>query len=143
MISYNLACIRGHEFEGWFKNSAAYDSQEATGVLCCPLCGEAKIRKAIMSPSVRTSATKAKGRIEIIPPAEPQKPQKYISGLRKFVEQNAEYVGPCFSEEARKIHYGDAEPRHIYGETTLQEAKELIEEGIDVAPLPLDPDELN
>jgi hypothetical protein len=143
VISYNLACIRGHEFEGWFKNSAAYDSQAAGGALCYPTCGEAEVRKAIMAPAVRTSVTKAKGRPEIVAPDEPQKPKKYISGLRKFVEENADYVGPRFPEEARKIHYGEAEPRHIYGETTLQEAKELIEEGIDVAPLPLDPDELN
>jgi hypothetical protein len=142
VISYSLACARGHQFEGWFQNSAAYDEQEANGDLCCPACGDASVRKAIMAPSVKTSTTKAKGRDEITP-ADAKALRQYATGVRKFVEQNAEYVGPRFAEEARKIHYGESEQKHIYGESTLAEAKELIAEGIDVAPLPPDPDDLN
>ena len=142
MIAYNLACGRGHEFEGWFRDSAAYDAQEAGGDLCCPACGDATVRKAIMAPSVKSSATKAKGRDEITP-ADAKKLRTYAAGVRKFVEENAEYVGPRFAEEARKIHYGESDQKHIYGESTVAEAKELIEEGIDVAPLPVDPDDLN
>jgi len=147
VIAYQLICAREHEFEGWFKNSAAYDSQAATGDLMCPLCGDHRISKAIMAPSVKTSVTKAKGR-EVVDasapkPQPPQKVQQFFSGLRKFIEENSEYVGRKFPEEARKIHYGETEQRHIHGESTIAEAKELIEEGIDVAPMPPDPNELN
>ena len=144
MIAYHLACSKGHEFEGWFKDSAAYDFQEARGVLCCPTCGDGRIKKAIMAPSVKNSVTKAKGR-DAGPVPAPDAPtrRQYIAGLRKFVQENAEYVGPRFPEEARKMHYGEVDHRHIYGESTLAQARELIEEGIDVAPLPPDPDDLN
>ena len=137
VIAYNLSCARGHEFEGWFKDSASYDSQEAGGALVCPLCGDADIRKAIMAPSVVKAA--AHRPIQ----ADPQMVRQYASGIRKFVREHAEYVGPHFAEEARKIHYGETEERHIYGESTLSEVKELIEEGIDIAPVPPDPEEMN
>ena len=146
MIAYNLACTKGHEFEGWFQNSEAYDSQEAGGMLVCPTCGDARVRKAIMAPSVQTSEAKAKPSEAVEAPKDDVKAKKrrqYAAGVRKFVEENAEYVGPRFAEEARKIHYGETEKRHIYGESTLAEAKELLEEGVDIAPLPVDPDELN
>jgi hypothetical protein len=76
-------------------------------------------------------------------PEEMRKMRQFMTGLRKYVEQNAEYVGPKFPEEARKIHYGETEEKHIYGEATLQDVKELVDEGIDVAPLPPDLDETN
>lgn len=147
MITYNLACAKGHEFEGWFKDSAAYDAQEAGAALACPVCGNAHVTKAIMAPSVKNSITKAKGRGDIGPPkadaADPQKLRQFMAGYRKFIEDNAAYVGPSFPEEARKIHYGEAEERHIYGESTIGEAIELIEEGIAIAPVPPDPGDLN
>jgi hypothetical protein len=143
VIAYNLACTKGHEFEGWFRDSASYDVQEADGALTCPVCGDGKVRKAIMSPSVKTTVTKSKGR-DAPAAAEPVPTRKqYVAGLRKFIAENAEYVGPRFAEEARKMHYGETEHRHIYGESTVGEAKELIEEGIDIAPIPPDPDDLN
>jgi hypothetical protein len=144
VITYNLACSKGHEFEGWFKDSAAFDVQEARGTLDCPICGDHRVAKAIMAPSVKTSVTKAKGRAGPgLPASDRQQLRQFVSGFREFVEENAEYVGCRFPEEARKIHYGEADERHIYGESTLAEAKELIEEGIDVAPVPPDPDDLN
>ena len=69
--------------------------------------------------------------------------RQFMTGLRKYVQQNADYVGPKFAEEARKIHYGESQERHIYGEATAQEAQELTEEGVDVAPLPPDPEAAN
>ena len=98
-----------------------------------------------MAPAVKTSVTKAKGRqsCRIRAGRDQQKLRQFVAGFRKYVEENADYVGPQFPEEARKIHYGETEARHIYGESTLQEAKELIEEGIEVAPLPPDPNSLN
>ena len=147
MITYNLSCAEGHEFEGWFKDSATYDAQEAGAALACPVCGNAHVKKAIMAPAVKNSITKAKGRTDLVPAktegADSHKLRQFMAGYRKFVEDNADYVGPRFPEEARKIHYGEAEERHIYGESTLGEALELIEEGIAVAPVPPDPSDLN
>jgi hypothetical protein len=145
VISYNLACAKGHEFEGWFKDSAAYDLQEADGSLACPLCGSAHVKKAIMAPSVMTSVTKAKGKAvaAAAPAVDAQTAKRFIAGFRKFIEENADYVGPKFPEEARKIHYGETEERPIYGESTVSEARELIEEGIEIAPVPPDPGDLN
>jgi hypothetical protein len=141
VITYCLACSEGHEFEGWFASSTAYDDQAASGALACPICGSADVKKAIMAPAV-APATKAKGR-PAKPAPDPKAVRQYVAGFRKFVEENADYVGREFPEEARKIHYGEAEERHIYGESTLEEARDLIKEGIDVAPLPPDPDEMN
>lgn len=143
MIAYSLTCKDGHEFEGWFANSMAYAAQEKAGDLVCPVCGDASVTKAIMAPAVRNSVTKAKGRGTVAPPDEQQKLRQFVAGFRKYVEDNADYVGPKFPEEARKIHYGETEARHIYGESTVREAQELIEEGIEIAPMPRDPNDLN
>jgi hypothetical protein len=140
-----MACAKGHEFEGWFKDSAAYDLQESDGTLTCPMCGDAHVRKAIMAPSVKTSVTKAKGQTTPAssPVADERKLRQFVAGYRKFIQENADYVGPRFPEEARKIHYGETEERHIYGESSIAEARELIEEGIEIAPVPPDPGDLN
>ncbi|MGQ0740895.1 MAG: DUF1178 family protein [Alphaproteobacteria bacterium] len=143
MIVYRMACGLGHEFEGWFKNSAAYDAQEEQGALACPLCGDVSIRKAPMAPAV-TKANSAKE----LPTApalsdDAKRTRQFMTGIRKFVEENAEYVGARFPEEARRIHLRETEDRHIYGEATLKEARNLVEEGISIAPLPPDPDKLN
>jgi hypothetical protein len=142
VIAYSLHCSEGHEFEGWFKDSAAFDSQAKEGDLSCPICGDQTISKAIMAPAVRGSVTKSKGHSEATP-EQRAKLKQYVAGYRKFVQDNAEYVGKEFPEEARKIHYGESEERHIYGESTIAQAKELIEEGVQIAPMPPDPDELN
>lgn len=134
-----MSCGHGHEFEGCFKNSAAYDEQEAKGELACPSCGDAQIRKAPMAPAVSTSKEKSSSK----PAPHTQNARQFMAGFRKFVQDNAEYVGPRFPEEARKIHHGEIEDRHIYGEASLKEAKELVEEGISIAPLPPDPKEMN
>jgi hypothetical protein len=138
VIVYNLRCEQDHEFEGWFKDSAAYDAQAADGKLVCPVCETRKVEKAPMAPAV--SGTKKR---EVNSPAEMKRMRQFMTGLRKYVQDNAEYVGPKFPEEARKIHYGETEERHIYGEATVKEAKELIEEGVDVAPLPPDIEDAN
>ena len=136
MIVYNLRCANSHEFEGWFQSSAAFDEQVARGKLMCPMCDTRKVEKAIMAPAVAGTRKSVSAKDEL------KKMQQFVTGMRKYVEENAEYVGPKFPEEARKIHYGETEERHIYGEATLKEAKELIEEGVDVAPLPPDLDEI-
>lgn len=131
MIAYSLRCHRGHEFEGWFRNSATFDEQAGSGHLSCPSCNSVRIEKSIMAPAV--SGTKKNARKQ-----EAKQMRQFATGLRKYVEQNADYVGPAFAEEARKIHYGEASERHIYGEASQRDAQELVEEGIDVALLPPD-----
>jgi hypothetical protein len=132
VIVYNLRCRNSHEFEGWFRNSDDFDSQSASGIIFCPVCDTRKVEKAIMAPAVSGTKKDAAGGEDLT------KMRQFMTGLRKYVQQNADYVGPNFAEEARKIHYGETEHRHIYGEASLEEAKELLDEGVDVAPLPPD-----
>ena len=133
MIVYSLRCKNGHEFEGWFRDSVAFDSQSGGGLLCCPTCNSRRVEKSMMAPSLAVSRD-AKPRREL------GTTRQFMTGLRKYVQENAEYVGPNFAEEARRIHYGETADRHIYGETTQEEALALEEEGVDVAPLPPDMD---
>ena len=138
MIVYNLRCRNAHEFEGWFRDSAAFDEQAQGGSLTCPVCDSRKVEKAIMAPAVSGAKKDAEGSAD-----EAKKMRQFMTGLRQYVQQNADYVGANFAEEARKIHYGEADHRHIYGEASVEEAKELLEEGVDVAPLPPDLDGVN
>jgi hypothetical protein len=138
VIAYTLRCHRGHEFEGWFRNSAAFDEQSCGGRLSCPSCNSGRIEKAMMAPAV--SGTKKSARAKA---AEARQMRQFATGLRKYVQEHADYVGTNFAEEARKIHYGETADRHIYGEATHKEAQELVEEGIDVAALPPDTEGAN
>ncbi len=138
MIVYSLHCSKGHAFEGWFRDSGAFDAQSADGKLVCPVCDSRKVTKAPMAPALKGSVGERNKA-----PEELRKMRQFVTGLRKYVEDNAEYVGPRFPDEARKIHYGETEERHIYGEATVAEARELVEEGVDVAPLPPDLSETN
>ena len=150
MIKYALICEQRHEFESWFANSTAYDKQAKRGLVSCPACGSSKVEKAIMAP--RLSATR-KGRqraaeaptatsVAMLSPQE-QELRAKLKELREHITKNADYVGQKFPEEARKMHYGDIEHRSIYGEASLETAKELSEEGIELHPLPVLPDEQN
>jgi hypothetical protein len=143
VIVYSLNCSQGHAFEGWFRDSAAYDAQAVDGKLVCPLCNSHKIEKAPMAPSLPSAVGERKSVPAASASDELRKMRQFMTGLRKYVEDNADYVGPRFPEEARKIHYGETEERHIYGEATPDEARELIEEGVDVAPLPPDLNDAN
>jgi hypothetical protein len=145
MIRYALVCDKAHEFEGWFKNAAEFDRQLARKRLECPECGSAKIGKALMAPAVAGAAPAPS--TEVVPVAAPD-PRKAavveaLREMRRLVTENADYVGNRFPEEARKIHYKEAEPRGIYGEATLEEAKGLAEEGIGFHPLPVLPEDRN
>ena len=136
MITYSLRCHKGHEFEGWFRDSAAFDQQSGSGHLTCPACNSAKIEKSIMAPAV--AGTKKTAR-----KPDAKQVRQFATGLRKYVQENADYVGPSFAEEARKIHYGETPERQIYGEASQREAQELVDEGVDVALLPPDLDGTN
>jgi hypothetical protein len=138
VIAYALRCHRGHQFEGWFRDSTAFDEQQVSGHLSCPSCRSARVEKAVMAPAVSGTKKSAKAKA-----AEARQMRQFATGLRKYVQENADYVGPKFAEEARRIHYGERPERHIYGEATPNEAQELVEEGIDVAALPPALDEAN
>lgn len=132
MIVYRLQCSGGHVFESWFSRISAYDEQKAEGKLICPVCNSKNVEKAIMSPSIPSTVGERKSAA----PDMLRQAKQFAMGLRKHVEENVEYVGKEFPEEARKIHYGESEERDIYGEATMKEAEALTNEGIDVTPLP-------
>ncbi|MBR0991414.1 DUF1178 family protein [Bradyrhizobium japonicum] len=160
MIRYALRCDRDHDFESWFQSSSAYDSQVKRKLVTCPICGSAKVDKAIMAPRIIGK----KGRGRAAPPPEPAAapaPEAAPSGptsllmaqekelrsklkeLRDHIVKNADNVGERFANEARAMHYGDKEHRPIYGEASPEEAKSLIDEGIEVSPLPTLPEDRN
>lgn len=162
MIRYTLACEAGHAFESWFPSSASYDEQAARGLVACPTCGSAKVGKAVMAPSVaraesrppracapagevragevRAGAAPADSPVPMT--AEPERRLRaMLRALREHVRATADHVGTRFPEEARRMHYGEVPARPIYGEASPDEARALIEEGVEVAPLPPAPDD--
>ncbi len=142
MIRYSLTCPEGHGFEAWFADSAAYEAQKAKGVVACPLCGSADVDKALMAPAVTTARRKESVRLAANMP-EQQEVTSMLRKLRKHLTENADYVGPRFAEEARRIHYNESEKRGIYGEASREDANALAEEGIEFHPLPILPEEHN
>lgn len=148
MIRYDLQCSQGHAFDGWFANSDAYDRQIKLSLVTCPYCGTAEVEKAIMAPRIASSEREEAQRPETLlataaPSAELAEMMALLHRLRKHIEETAENVGPRFAEEARKIHYEEAERRNIYGEATPEDAKALMEEGIEFHFLPRLPDDAN
>jgi hypothetical protein len=146
MIRYRLQCKTGHEFEAWFKNSGAYDRQANRGQVLCPECGSANVTKAPMAPSVATRKREAASQVAAKPEATKHaEAQRKVLALmrevRSYVERNAEYVGPRFAEEARRIHFNEIEARNIYGEATLEDARQLAQDGIEFSPLPRLPED--
>lgn len=160
MIHYNLRCERGHAFESWFQSSAAYETQEKRKLVNCPVCGSAKVERAIMAPQIVSK--KGRDRAEPAPatptPAASEVPaptstpllmaqerelRAKLRELREHIVKNADNVGERFPNEARKMHYGDIEHRPIYGEASPEEARALIDEGVEVSPLPVLPDDRN
>ena len=132
MIRYAQACGAGHDFEGWFGGSDDFDAQSARGLVSCPACGSPEVRKQIMAPAVVTS----KGKAETATGPSREMMLEMASQVRRHVEDNFDNVGDAFAREARAIHEGRSEERGIYGEATLREARELLEDGVPVAPLP-------
>ena len=154
MIHYSLRCARGHAFESWFQSSSAYEDQEKRKLINCPVCGSSKVERAIMAPQIASR----KGRESQAPaPAAAADPspstqlvmtqerelRAKLKELRDHIVKNADNVGERFPNEARKMHYGDIEHRPIYGEASPDEARALIDEGIEVSPLPVLPEDRN
>jgi hypothetical protein len=156
MIRYNLRCDEGHAFESWFQSSSAYESQEKRKLVSCPACGSVTVERAIMAPQIVS-----KKRSEVAPPspapttevttpastplmmAQERELRAKLKELRDHIVKNADNVGERFPNEARKMHYGDIEHRPIYGEASPDEARSLIDEGVEVSPLPVLPDDRN
>jgi hypothetical protein len=169
MIRYRLQCPDDHQFDAWFANGAAYDTQAKRGLVACAVCGSTKIDKALMAPNVATKGNKKADKpasAKVAPPHDDATAvaatnsvalsgeaakraavaQELVSLMRKVraeVEAKAEYVGPNFAEEARKIHYDEAPNRGIYGEATKRDVVALLDEGIDIMPLPDLPEDRN
>jgi hypothetical protein len=142
MIVFDLVCAADHQFEAWFASSAAFDRQAKARKVACPVCGDTSVSKALMAPAVAGTKKKSKD-------AAPRKAVmaeqagEYMTALRTLrrqVERNCDYVGERFPEEARKMHYGEADRRNIYGEASADEAEALKDEGVAVNQIPWVPD---
>ncbi|MDI3308605.1 MAG: DUF1178 family protein [Acetobacteraceae bacterium] len=149
MIHYDLRCSAGHEFDSWFKDSAAFEKQAKAGFVQCPVCGSTEVSKQLMAPAI---PKKGRTRTKDLPPAPPAQPGMppsqaatgpmpaqliaLLQRMRAEVEKNCDYVGKEFAEEARKMHRGESDRRGIYGEASDAEAEALREEGIEIARIP-------
>lgn len=170
MIRYSLRCERGHAFESWFQDSVSFDRQAKRGLVTCPVCDSAKVEKSIMAPQIPRkgrSADQRAGEEKLLrtkarqkkAPAAAASADAPLSGsmvapqdnelraklkeLRDHIKATADNVGEQFPEQARKMHYGEIEHRPIYGDASPAEAKALIDEGVEVLPLPVLPDDRN
>ena len=135
MIVFDLKCEGGgHVFEGWFGSSEDYEDQKARGLVSCPLGGDARVIKAVMAPRVG-----AKGNQSADLPANPEAMKKMLAAMaaaQKQMLEKSSYVGDRFADEARAIHLGEAAARSIHGKATRAETESLLDDGIEVAPLP-------
>jgi len=130
VIHYQLCCAADHGFDGWFPDSASFDAQVARGLVECPSCGTAEVRRALMAPAVPAKRTATKAALM------PDELRAKLARLRAEIEQRCEDVGTGFADEARRIHNGQADARGIYGETTPAQAEALADEGIEIARIP-------
>jgi hypothetical protein len=151
MIRYSLACAAGHAFEGWFRSGADFDAQAAGGHVTCPACGSPSVGRALMAPNVQTSRRKPEPA-----PAQPMEAAAFtppdprlaammaaMRDLKARVIETTDDVGDGFADEARRIHYGETDARGIRGRASADEARALVDEGIEIMPLPVLPDERN
>jgi hypothetical protein len=154
MIRFALSCNENHAFEGWFASSADFDNQCERDLLSCPVCGSSEVKKALMTPSIAKAAKVDESQTQQVVNTAPRKqlsrlnPAQHeivrqIAVLRDKVLSEAENVGERFPEEARKIHYGETDARGIYGTADTEDVLQLLEEGIEVIPLPESPEDKN
>jgi hypothetical protein len=145
MIVFDLACVpTGHVFEAWFGSTADYEAQQARGLVSCPICGAGEVAKAAMAPRLaakgNTGKAPAPAPLAAAQPAgEARKIKAMLHALAEMQTKmldGSDYVGPRFADEARAIHLGEREARAIHGQATPEQARALIDDGIEVAPLP-------
>ena len=135
MVIYDLVCGDGHRFEGWFGQAGDFGAQQANGLLSCPHCGSSEISKLPTASRIRTERHSQ--------PERPSDEAAALERLQRRVAEQFEDVGDRVPEEARRIHYGEAEDRDIRGTATAEEARELLEEGVSVLPFRTDPKKYN
>jgi len=128
MILFELRCAHGHDFDAWFRDGATFDQQAEAGAISCAICGDTEVSKALMTPAVASGPTRDERHAA--------KMIQAVRAMQRHIESNFDHVGRRFPEEARKIHYGEVEKRNIYGEATPAEAKELVDEGVEVSAVP-------
>ena len=130
MIIFNLECkLCGVKFEGWFEDTAEFEKQKKQKLINCPSCNSSSITKALMTPNVSKKSNSKDKKIK-------KTIATSISKYKKIIEKNFDYLGDKFTEEAKKIKYGETKERAIYGEASIEQTKELMDEDIDVLPLP-------
>lgn len=145
-MKFNLHCAEGHEFEAWFRSNDDYETQSKRGFVECPLCGSNQVDKALMAPSVSTGRAKDERRHAVMVAAGQAMQREALEKLRQMtraVKDNSTDVGAQFPDKARKMHYGEADPEPIYGTATSDEVESLIDEGVEVMPLPDLPEDMN
>ncbi|MFC6446785.1 DUF1178 family protein [Shinella zoogloeoides] len=142
MIRYELTCDNGHAFEGWFGSADDFDRQQKMALVSCPTCGSAHVAKRLMAPSVST-ARKKQQRQDLAVQTGQREMMTKLREIVSTIRANSEDVGERFPEEARKIHYGETEQRGLIGRATAEEVRDLLEEGVEVAALPVLPDDTN
>ena len=136
MIKYSFKCSKGHEFDSWVQSAQAFEKLKNSGMVLCAICGDKSVERALMTPQVRPAKNSSK-EIQSRPLSGPlTTAEQAFTELKKTIEENTEDVGSNFATEARAIHDGDAEERNIRGKATTKEVKNLLEDGIKVAPLP-------
>lgn len=141
MIVFDLKCGAGHVFEAWFGSSSAYEDQQAAGMVECPLCGSRDVAKAVMAPNIaakgNTQAAAAPAPANAPPPEVVKAAIAELAQVQAKMLEGSEWVGVAFTDRARAMHNGDETPALIHGQATAAQAKELIEDGVAVSPLPL------
>lgn len=133
MIVFDLKCEGGHVFEAWFGSSAAYEDQRGRGLVACPMCGNADVVKAVMAPAIGAKGNKGPA----VPPEAMKAAMAALASAQAKMLEKSEWVGSAFADKARSMHLGEVPSAQIHGQTTVAEAKALVEEGVPVAPLPL------
>ena len=141
MIRYDLFCENEHFFESWFKDSKSYQKQLEANEIACPKCNNSNISKSLMAPGIPKKTNTKNG--NVIANSSSSSINNAIRKIRDEIKKNSEYVGDQFPEEARKIHYNEAEMRSIYGKASKKEITELVDEGIDIIQIPEIPDDKN
>lgn len=137
MIVIDVLCEHGHDFEGWFRSAEEFVRQQAAGQVCCPRCGTSAVRRRPSAAHLGSSrpAPEARGRVE-----DPAVLARMLAAHLRSMARQAVDVGERFPEEARRIHYGDADPRTVRGRASRDELEALIDEGIGVLPVPPEDD---
>jgi hypothetical protein len=142
VIKFSLQCDEGHDFEAWFRDNGDFETQKKRGFLECPTCGSTHVSKALMAPNVATARKREEVAVATGNAVQREVMAK-LHEMARAVKKDGEDVGERFPEEARKIHYGEADARGIYGKATPDEVSSLLDEGVEILPLPDLPEELN